>query len=110
MSVPFGETVTHHTLVKATNPDALGNDVFTDADVTRTHATLYPRVSVELVQGQDTNIIGLTAVFLPAIPVLATDEFTARGVRWRVDGLPGQYESPFTAHTVTQVHLTRAEG
>lgn len=109
MSIPFGETVVQHTRTRGT-PNSLGNDTWTDVDTTRTKTVLYPRMATELVQGQDTNIIGLTAVFVPAITVTATDEFTARGERWVVDGLPGQYVSPFTAHTVTQVHLTRVEG
>lgn len=109
MSVPFGETVVQHSRTRG-SADVLGNDTWADTDTTHPRAVLYPRTSTELVQGQDTNIIGLTAVFIPAITVTATDEFTARGERWVVDGLPGQYVSPFTAHTVTQVHLTRVEG
>lgn len=109
MTAPFGETVIQHSRVKG-DPDNLGNDTWTDTDTTRPGAVVYPRVSTELVQGQDTNIIGLTLVFVPAVTVAVTDEFTARGERWAVDGLPGQYQSSFTGHTVTQVHLTRVEG
>jgi len=109
VSVPFGESVVQHARTRGT-PDSDGNDTWTDTNTTHPKAVLYPRVSTELVQGQDTNIIGLTAVFIPAITVTATDEFTARGERWAIDGLPGQYVSPFTAHTVTQVYLTRVEG
>lgn len=109
MTGAHGESVVQHTRTRGT-PDSLGNDTWTDTDTTRPNAVLYPRVSTELVQGQDTNIIGLTAVFIPAITVTATDEFTARGERWAIDGLPGQYVSPFSGHTVTQVFLTRVEG
>jgi hypothetical protein len=109
MTVPFGESVVQHVRTRGT-PDALGNDTWTDTDTTHPRAVLYPRVSVELAQGQDTNIIGLTAVFIPAITVSATDEFTARGERWAVAGLPGQFDSPFTGKTVTQIHLSRVEG
>jgi hypothetical protein len=109
MTVPFGETVVQHARSRGAS-DSDGNETWIDTDTTRTHAVLYPRTSTELVQGQDTNIIGLTAVFIPAITVTATDEFTARGERWAIDGLPGQFDSPFTGRTVTQIHLTRVEG
>jgi hypothetical protein len=108
VTFPLGETVTHHKRTPGTrNADG---ETWVDADKRYSNVAVYPRVSVELVQGQDTNIIGLTAVFQPAIPVAATDEFTVRGERWAVDGLPGQYVSPFTGRELTQVHLTRVEG
>jgi hypothetical protein len=109
VSGPFGETVVHHTRA-VTSQDSLGNDVYTDTDTTLTHVTLYPRESVELVQGQDTNVIGLTAVFKPAVTVVSADEFTARGVRWRVDGEPAQYHSSLTGATLTKLNLTRVTG
>lgn len=110
MSGPFGETVVQHTRTLAEDPDSDGNDVWTDVNVTHEKVTLYPRESVELVQGQDTNIIGLVAVFIPAVTVAATDEFTARGSRWSVDAEPGQYASSLTGRTLTKVNLTRATG
>lgn len=109
MAAVFGETVVLHTR-GVTGQDADGNDVYGDTDTTVDGVTLYPRTSVELVQGQDTNIIGLTAVFKPAVQIAATDEVTARGDRWAVDGEVGQYHSPLTGREVTQVHLTRATG
>ena len=71
---------------------------------------LRPGESLELVQGQDTNVIGLTAVFKPMVAIAATDEFTARGDRWRVDGEPAQYHSSLTGTTLTKVNLTRVTG
>jgi hypothetical protein len=109
MSGPFGETVIIHSRTLGT-PDGDGNDTWVDSDSTVNGVTVYPRASVELVQGQDTNIIGLTAVFIPAVSVLATDELTVRGERWSVDGLPGQYASSLTGQTVTQVYLTKVTG
>lgn len=110
MSGPFGETVVIHSRVLGDEPDSEGNDTWTDSDTTHEGVTVYPRESVELVQGQDTTITGLTAVFIPAVTVLATDEVTVRGERWTVDGTPGQYGSSLTGHTVTQVYLTRVTG
>ncbi len=109
MTFPLGEAVTQHKRTVGTR-DADGNETWTDTDKRYANVAVYPRVSVELVQGQDTNIIGLTAVFMPPITVAATDEFTVRGDRWAVDGLPGQYVSPFSGRDLTQVHLTRVEG
>jgi hypothetical protein len=109
VSGPFGETVVIHSRTLGT-PDAEGNDTWTDTDTTLGGVSLYPRLSAEFVQGQDLNVIGLTAVFLPALVLRATDELTARGVRWAIDGEPAQYVSSLTGHTLTQVHLTRATG
>ena len=109
MSGPFGETVVHH-VRGVTGQDSDGNDVYGDTDTTLNHVTLYPRESLELVQGQDTNVIGLTAVFKPMVAIAAIDEFTARGDRWRVDGEPAQYHSSLTGTTLTKVNLTRVTG
>jgi hypothetical protein len=109
MSGPFGETVVQHAR-GVTGQDGDGNDVYGDTDTTHERVTLYPRESVEFVQGQDLNVIGLVAVFIPAVSVANTDEFTARGVRWAVDGEPAQYRSSLSGKTVTKVNLTRAAG
>lgn len=109
MSGPFGETVIRHARSKG-SPDSDGNDTWSDTNTTITKVTLYPRESLELVQGQDINVIGLTAVFIPAITVAATDEFTARGSRWSVDGDPAQYHSSLSGQTVTKVNLKRVTG
>ncbi len=108
MTWPFAEAVTQHSRSRGAS-DSDGNETWDDVNIPRAGA-LYPTPVSELVQGQDLTVIRLTAVFKPSIPVLATDEFTARGKRWAVDGFPGQYDSPFTGHTVTQIHLVRAEG
>ena len=109
MSGPFGETVVQHSRTRGA-PDSYGNDTWTDTDVTHNGVTLYPREAVELIQGQDTNIVGIVAVFVPAVTVLATDEFTARGERWAVDGDAGQYLSSLTGSSVRKLSLTRVEG
>lgn len=109
MGFPFGETVIRHARTLGT-ADAQGNDTWTDTDTTVKGVAVYPRESVELVQGQDTNIIGLVAVFKPAITVAPADQFTVRGERWDVDAMPGQYHSPLTATELTKVNLTRATG
>lgn len=109
MSFALGETVTLHRRTLG-SPDSDGNDTYTDSDTTIRGVAVYPRESTELVQGGDLNIIGLVAVFKPAITLAATDELTVRGVRWAVDGDPGQYVSPLTGATLTKVNLTRVTG
>ena len=109
MSGPFGEPVVVHTRT-ITGQDSDGNDVWTDTDTPYPRVTLYPRESIELVQGQDLNVIGLTAVFIPSIALDSTAEITARGSRWKVDGEPAQYHSSLTGRSVTKVNLTRETG
>lgn len=110
MTFPLGETVTQYARTRGSK-DSDGNRPWVDgAGIEHELTAVYPRVSVELVQGQDTNIIGLTLVFKPAIEVSATDQFDVRGDRWEIDGMPGQYVSPLTGTDLTQVHLTRVEG
>lgn len=105
----YGETVVLHSRTRGAN-DSDGNETWTDADTPHPDTAVYPRESVELVQGQDTNIIGLVAVFKPAITVAQTDELTVRGERYAIDGKPGQHESPLTGTTLTKLNLTRVEG
>jgi hypothetical protein len=109
MSFALGETVTLHRRPVGT-PNSDGNDTYTDTDTTISGVAVYPRESTELVQGGDLNIVGLVAVFVPAITVAATDELTVRGTRWAIDGDPGQYVSPLTGKSLTKVNLTRVTG
>lgn len=109
MSFPLGESVTLHKRT-LTTPDSDGNDVYTTADTTIAGVAVYPRFSEEAVQGQDLNIIGLVAVFKPAIVVTATDRFTVRGNLYEIDADPGQYLSPLTGSTLTKLNLKRATG
>jgi hypothetical protein len=90
--------------------DSDGNQTWTETDKTYAGVAVYPRESVELIQGQDTNISGLVAVFKPAITVSPTDQITVRSERYEIDGEPGQFRSPFTGTTVTKLNLTRVEG
>lgn len=105
----YGETVTVHSRTRGA-PDSDHNETWTDADTSHAGTAVYPRESVELVQGQDTNIVGLVAVFKPAITVAQTDELTVRGERYAIDGEPGQFVSPLTGTTLTKLNLTRVEG
>ena|SRR5690349_21320083 len=110
MTFPLGESVTHH-VRGVTGQDADGNDIYADSSSTAVdHVALYPRDSTEVVQGQDQNVVGLVAVFLPPRTIAATDQITARGHRWDVDAEVGQYHSPLTGTEVSKVNLRRVTG
>lgn len=56
------------------------------------------------------NMVTVDRVLLldPAVAATELDEFTlSDGVRYRVQGTPGQFRSPFTGTAVTQVNLRR---
>lgn len=59
---------------------------------------------------QATVIIGLVIYAPPGTDVQATDEVTARGDRWRVDGEPGDYRSAGGQRKIVAINLVRAEG
>lgn len=109
MGFAKGETVTVHRRTM-TGQNADGNDTFNEASTTYPGVAVYPRESTELVQGQTTNVIGLVAVFKPAIAVSPTDQVTARGKRYEIDADPGQFDSALTGTNLTQLNLRRVEG
>jgi hypothetical protein len=110
MIVAFGKTVT---LVRrsVSGQDADGNDTYAEQSIDRPGCVVEPRNSSELVQGQDLVIVGLTVYDPDPDPYLTTDLVEVDGERYEVDGLPGNYRSPFTA-TVgpQQVALTKYTG
>lgn len=59
---------------------------------------------------QNTTIIGVAVYAPPGTDVESTDEVTARGVRWRVDGEPGDYRSAGGQRKAVAVNLRRVEG
>lgn len=110
MTFALGESVTHH-VRGVTGQDADGNDIYGDTSSTDVAGVaIYPRDATELVQGEDQNIVGLVAVFIPPRAIAATDQVTARGHRWNVDAEVGQYHSPLTGTEVSKVNLSRVTG
>lgn len=92
---PHPETFTIHTR-GVTGQDADGNDVYGDTDVTTTGA-FAPAGSTELIQGQNTVLTHDTLYLEDGAPVpAATDQVTARGARYDIDGKPDVYHNPFT--------------
>jgi hypothetical protein len=109
--MPFGETVT---LLGRTvsGQDSDGNDVWAVAETTVEHCPVWPRTAVELVQGQDLSIVGLSALLPSGLAVTATDQVRrADGTVWEVDGEPGVWDSSLTGTKAgVQVNLRRVVG
>lgn len=113
MSFPFGEALTLHGRM-VVGQDGDGNDVYGDDPVPSEGWSVAPRNSSELIQGQDTVIVGVNAVRTGSVDVVAVDEVTivtgSYAGEYTVDGLPGFYVSALTGTTVTELHLTRVTG
>jgi hypothetical protein len=110
---PHGETVTI-VRASATSADPYGNPVNNWSGATRTTVTgcaVAPRTSPE--SGGPDNpvaIIGLLVYAPSGTDIRATDRIEARGETWEVDGIPGDWRSPFTGTEFgVEVALRRSE-
>lgn len=95
MPLPFGETLT---VLRSTGVDGNGDPLpGSAASTTVDGCAVWPRgTSTETVAGQDTVIIGYSALLPPATDVLATDQIQWAGDLYEVEGEPGRYQSPLT--------------
>lgn len=110
MTFAFGETVTLNQRA-VTGQDADGNDIYANTPTVVANVPVWPRNSSELVQGQDTLIIGLYALLPAGTDVEAIDSVTVYGKDYSLDGEPGRYVSPFTGTSGgVQIALTRVTG
>ncbi len=92
---PFPETFTIHSR-GVTGTDADGNDVYGDTD-TPTTGAFAPQGSTELIQGQNTVLTHDTVYLEDGEPVPSpTDQITARGQRYDINGKPQVFHNPFT--------------
>jgi hypothetical protein len=109
----MSETLILHTR-GVTGTDGDGNDVYGDSPVPSDGWAVAPRTSSELVQGQDTVIVGVNAIKRAYVAAAAVDEVTVStgpyAGRYTVDGLPGFYDHPLTGTQVTELHLTKVTG
>lgn len=71
---------------------------------------IVPRTSDERNDRQVTTIVGLTVFAPPGTDVKSTDQVTARGARWQVDGEPGDYRSAGGVRKTVAINLRRVEG
>ena len=105
----FGETVTIHKHGTPTQ-DADGNDVSTFEDVPVKGAAMYPLDASELLERGTTNLDFRRLVTKGPLDISSSDEVTAQGKRWKVDGEPQPYNSPLTGTQITSVVLSRVTG
>lgn len=107
----FGETLI---LLARTvsGQDSDGNDVWVTVETVVKRCAIWPRTSLELVQGQDLSIVGLSALLPSGLAVRATDQIRrADGTVWEVDGEPGVWDSSLTGSKAgIQVNLKRVSG
>ena len=120
---PGGKTVLINTR-RVTGQDQIGNDVYETVESRPVQAILVPlqmklapRASrggsgAEELQGEFVIAAGYTAFFFPPAPVVtAIDEIVIDGESWRVAGVPGNWQSPFTGVAgPLQVELVRVTG
>lgn len=110
-TAPFGRTITLHSRA-VTGQDADGNDVYGDTDTTLTNVPVWPRTSSEIVQGQDTTIVGMACIVPSSVNPHAVDAVSIGADRYQIDGEPGDYtQSPLTGSALGWLlNLTRVEG
>jgi hypothetical protein len=119
---PGGKTVTIQTR-QVTGQDVLGNDQYevvrsvqVNAILAPLEMKLAPRATrgasfAEELQGQFIVAAGYTCFLPPGTVVTVTDEIIIDGEPWRVSGVPGNFQSPFTGVAgVLQVELIRLTG
>jgi hypothetical protein len=105
-----GETVTVLRRAAA-GPDADGNDAWTTVEQEVPGCAVWPRGSSELVQGQDTVIVGLQVLLPAGTQVSATDRLRVRGAVYEVEGESGAWAAPWGGWPGgVEVALTRATG
>lgn len=107
----FGDTVTHHRAT--TTRDEYGHSVRTFEDTVIHNVTVAPGSSTEPRDGDNLyRVVTKPTIYLPAgIAVSAQDEFTVRGLRFGVEGVPFTYVHPVSGWSPgTPVTLRRDEG
>lgn len=109
-SYPYGETV--RLCSRTVNgTDAHGNDTYTETSTDIPGVPVWPRGSSEMVQGQDTTVVGLWALLPPGTDVMFVDRVIVRGQAYEVDGEPAVQSSPLTGTNAgVQVALKRVTG
>lgn len=101
------------TLVSRTRSgtDAYGNDTWTTTETAIGGCVVWPRTSSELVQGQDTVIVGLNLLAPAGTVIQPTDQVKVAGTLYEVDGQPGDWTNPFTSWDAgVQVALKTVSG
>lgn len=104
-------TVTLVDRVKLPEPDEYGNDVFEDSETQLSGCAAYPRYSTENNSARAQVIVGITLLAPYGSDVASVDAIEVRGVRYEVDGEPGEWDSQITGNTgAVEVALKRITG
>lgn len=109
MEFPFGRTVT---IIGSGGVDQYGDPI---ADAARTDidgCAVAPRTSFDITgTGRFGVIVGLTVLFPDGTAIEPTDQFEIDGVLWQIEGVAGEWVSPFTGwRPGIEVALARAAG
>lgn len=106
--LPFTETVTRHRY-DSTTRDSTGTEIPVYVDQAVEDTIIYDNVSAETEVATQPLIItkGMSLLWLRQQAVSGLDEFTVRGLRYRVDGDPTLLHHPGTGEYVTQIQLLR---
>jgi len=96
VTFPHGETAT----VQRPGGETRYGDKLPGTEHTLTGCVFAPRESTELHEFRNTVIVGLTMYAPAGADIRATDTVVrSDGTRWRVEGQPGVFTSPFTGWT-----------
>jgi hypothetical protein len=95
---PYAQTLTLLRRVLA-EPDAYGNDTYTDVAVQVPGCVVQPAGSAEVLQFTDQVSTDIT-VFIPyGTEVGPLDALVVNGTTYEIQGIPQMWRSPFSGHT-----------
>ena len=105
-----GETVVFRRRT-AGGRDSHGNETWTWAETPVPGCVVWPTGSTEETQGQDQTSERLTVLAPPGTDVSAYEQAEVRGLLYEVQGVPSQWNSPFTTTRAgVEVRLERIQG
>jgi hypothetical protein len=107
-----GETVTLIRKGAPTGKDADNNNTYTPTESPVSGAVFSPGGTVETVQGGDLVTDTPSFTWVNNVPSLtAVDQFQrSNGDLYEIDGVPSDFQSPFSTTRVLQVHVKRVTG
>lgn len=94
MDFPYGETITVRSTT--TTDDGLGNTTTTITETPWGPCAVAPRYANESTDPRVPQVIVGKTVYGPTIALDSDDTLLIGGVEYQVDGLPGEWVSPFT--------------
>lgn len=109
MDFPHGVMVTLVSTV--TTDDGLGNETIVTTETQWGPCAVAPRYSIETTDARTAPVIVGKTVYGPTVAIDSDDTLVIDGVTYQVDGLPGEWSSPFTGWDPgMEVPIKRAAG